>query len=148
MSERFKTLLRSPFAAQRLAVMGIVKRWHRAKAVDRRAMLQPRDPKSTGPREVLEPIETEVAQVEQRQRPCRGDLLGDWVGSVAEAPGVIRSCRIEPVRSPTAGGSSSRPAPRKMPPQPGNWSASSSGSAMVLLSPMRTLVNLFSRSTV
>ncbi len=31
-SERFKTLLRSPFAAQRLAVMGIVKRWHRAKA--------------------------------------------------------------------------------------------------------------------
>ena len=30
-SERFKTLLRSPFAAQRLAVMGIVKRWHRAK---------------------------------------------------------------------------------------------------------------------
>jgi hypothetical protein len=24
--------LRSPFAAQRLAVMGIVKRWHRAKA--------------------------------------------------------------------------------------------------------------------
>src|SRR5580658_1439068 len=31
-SERFKTLLRNPFAAQRLAVMGIVKRWHRAKA--------------------------------------------------------------------------------------------------------------------
>ena len=31
-SERFKTLLRSPFAAQRLAVMGIVKRWHRARA--------------------------------------------------------------------------------------------------------------------
>ena len=31
-SERFTTLLRSPFAAQRLAVMGIVKRWHRAKA--------------------------------------------------------------------------------------------------------------------
>ena len=31
-SERFKTLLRSPFAAQRLAVMGIVKRWNGAKA--------------------------------------------------------------------------------------------------------------------
>ena len=31
---------------------------------DRGAMLQPRDPKSTGPREVLEPIQTEVAQVE------------------------------------------------------------------------------------
>jgi len=30
-SGRFNTLLRSPFAAQRLAVMGIVKRWHRAK---------------------------------------------------------------------------------------------------------------------
>ena len=50
---------------------------------DRRAMLQPRDPKSTCPREVLEPIQTEVAQVEQRQRPGRGDLLGDRVGSVA-----------------------------------------------------------------
>src|SRR5580704_18109371 len=31
-SERFNSLLRSPFAAQRLAVMGIVKRWERAKA--------------------------------------------------------------------------------------------------------------------
>ena len=32
MSERFNTLLRSPFAAQRLAVMGIVKRWQEARA--------------------------------------------------------------------------------------------------------------------
>ena len=31
-SDRFNSLLRSPFAAQRLAVMGIVKRWERAKA--------------------------------------------------------------------------------------------------------------------
>jgi superfamily II DNA or RNA helicase len=31
-SDRFNSLLRSPFAAQRLAVMGIVKRWNRAKA--------------------------------------------------------------------------------------------------------------------
>jgi superfamily II DNA or RNA helicase len=31
-SERFKGLLRSPFAAQRLAVMGIVKRWEQARA--------------------------------------------------------------------------------------------------------------------
>jgi hypothetical protein len=31
-SERFESLLRTPFAAQRLAVMGIVKRWQRAKA--------------------------------------------------------------------------------------------------------------------
>ena len=31
-SERFNTLLRSPFAAQRLAAMGTVKRWQRAKA--------------------------------------------------------------------------------------------------------------------
>ena len=31
-SERFNGLLRSPFAAQRLAVMGIVKRWEQAKA--------------------------------------------------------------------------------------------------------------------
>ena len=31
-SDRFSSLLRSPFAAQRLAVMGIVKRWNRAKA--------------------------------------------------------------------------------------------------------------------
>jgi hypothetical protein len=31
-SERFNTLLRSPFAAQRLAVMGIVKRWQEARA--------------------------------------------------------------------------------------------------------------------
>src|SRR5262245_19692879 len=31
-SERFNTWLRSPFAAQRLAVMGIVKRWHHSKA--------------------------------------------------------------------------------------------------------------------
>ena len=65
---------------------------------DRRAMLQPRDPKSTCPREVLEPIQTEVAQVEQRQRPGRGDLLGDRVGSVAGAPGVIRRWKIEPAK--------------------------------------------------
>jgi hypothetical protein len=32
LSNRFNSLLRSPFAAQRLAVMGIVKRWERAKA--------------------------------------------------------------------------------------------------------------------
>jgi hypothetical protein len=31
-SERFDTLLRRPFASQRLAAMGIVKRWQRAKA--------------------------------------------------------------------------------------------------------------------
>lgn len=31
-SGRFGSLLRVPFAAQRLAVMGVVKRWHRAKA--------------------------------------------------------------------------------------------------------------------
>jgi hypothetical protein len=31
-SERFETLLRRPFASQRLAAMGIVKRWQRAKA--------------------------------------------------------------------------------------------------------------------
>jgi hypothetical protein len=31
-SERFESLLRTPFAAQRLAAMGIVKRWQRAKA--------------------------------------------------------------------------------------------------------------------
>ena len=31
-SERFNSLLRSPFAAQRLAVMGIVKRWEQARA--------------------------------------------------------------------------------------------------------------------
>src|SRR5580698_429087 len=31
-SERFNGLLRSPFAAQRLAVMGVVKRWEQAKA--------------------------------------------------------------------------------------------------------------------
>jgi superfamily II DNA or RNA helicase len=31
-SERFNGLLRSPFAAQRLAVMGIVKRWEQARA--------------------------------------------------------------------------------------------------------------------
>ena len=31
-SDRFNSLLRTPFAAQRLAVMGIVKRWNRAKA--------------------------------------------------------------------------------------------------------------------
>ena len=31
-SERFSGLLRTPFAAQRLAVMGIVKRWEQAKA--------------------------------------------------------------------------------------------------------------------
>jgi hypothetical protein len=31
-SDRFNSLLRSPFAAQRLAVMGIVKRWNRANA--------------------------------------------------------------------------------------------------------------------
>ena len=29
-SDRFNSLLRTPFAAQRLAVMGIVKRWNRA----------------------------------------------------------------------------------------------------------------------
>ena len=116
---------------------------------DRRAMLQPRDPKSTCPREVLEPIQTEVAQVEQRQRPGRGDLLGDRVGSVAGAPGgdsqlEDRAGEEVPQQVDLHRGQ----PPRKMPPQPGNWSASSSGSAMVLLSPMRTLVNLFSRSTV
>src|SRR5580658_4485023 len=31
-SQRFSCLLRGPFAAQRLAVMGIVKRWQRAKS--------------------------------------------------------------------------------------------------------------------
>ena len=31
-SDRFNSLLRSPFAAQRLATMGIVKRWEMAKA--------------------------------------------------------------------------------------------------------------------
>ena len=31
-SDRFNSLLRTPFAAQRLAVMGIVKRWNGAKA--------------------------------------------------------------------------------------------------------------------
>jgi len=31
-SDRFNSLLRTPFAAQRLAVMGIVKRWNCAKA--------------------------------------------------------------------------------------------------------------------
>ena len=31
-SDRFNSLLRSPFAAQRLAAMGIVKRWEMAKA--------------------------------------------------------------------------------------------------------------------
>ena len=32
LSDRFNSLLRSPFAAQRLAAMGVVKRWERAKA--------------------------------------------------------------------------------------------------------------------
>ena len=66
---------------------------------DRRAMLQPRDAKKHGPREVLEPIQTRMNPGRTATAIPAGAT--SWaIGLVASLarPGVIRSWRIEPVR--------------------------------------------------